>query len=248
VLDWILYGLKTQDILVFEPIVASQGLFYAFYIEGGQSLDKETYLQHLNARLASAPHCDGITREGSSSLLVWTSGWSPPWQMEEICYIECATVMPPRESSTAAFMLFSHNGHWGIHGMYQNTPENYYFIEPLPPIAPCDTPYDELVDYDLVIRGYTPGDVCPGAPPQRMQIDKRGYVCTQKDRVALRTEPGRGYDVLKYLDPGTTFLVVNGAVCADNWSWWEVRLDDGFVGWIAEGGDNVDPYFICPQP
>jgi hypothetical protein len=31
-----------------------------------------------------------------------------------------------------------------------------------------------------------------------------------------------------------------------NWFWWKVELDPGLVGWVAEGGDNIDPYYICP--
>ena len=89
---------------------------------------------------------------------------------------------------------------------------------------------------------------CPGAPPQQMVVNQRGYICTQRDVVALRTDPNRAADVLKYLNSGTDFLVANGPMCADNWSWWYVQLDSGEVGWIAEGGDEIDPYFICPQP
>jgi len=87
---------------------------------------------------------------------------------------------------------------------------------------------------------------CPGAPPQRMIVNHKGYVCTQSDRVRLRSAPLKSAATLVYLSPGTQFSVIGGPSCSDNWSWWNVRLDDGTTGWLAEGGDAVDQYFICP--
>jgi hypothetical protein len=40
--------------------------------------------------------------------------------------------------------------------------------------------------------------------------------------------------------------IVGGPTCADEWSWWEVRIESGAAGWVAEGGDEVDPYYVCP--
>lgn len=89
---------------------------------------------------------------------------------------------------------------------------------------------------------------CPGAPPQRMIVNHKGYVCTQSDRVRLRSAPLKSAATLVYLSPGTQFSVIGGPACADSWSWWNVRLSDGTTGWLSEGGDAVDPYFICPLP
>lgn len=89
---------------------------------------------------------------------------------------------------------------------------------------------------------------CPGAPPQRMTINQRGYACTRSDPVRLRTAPAKSASTLLELYPGAQFTVIGGPSCSDNWSWWNVRLDDGMTGWMAEGGDAVDPYFICPLP
>lgn len=88
---------------------------------------------------------------------------------------------------------------------------------------------------------------CPGAPPQRMTVNGRGYVCTQSDPVRLRASPSRAAGVLTELATGTQFTVIGGPSCSDNWSWWQVQFDNGMIGWVAEGGDDVDPYFICPQ-
>jgi hypothetical protein len=103
------------------------------------------------------------------------------------------------------------------------------------------------LDYFLV-EGALP-TACPGAIPQRMRIGQNGYVCTKKDPVRLRDTPNRSGNVINMLDPGTQLTVLNGPVCADAWSWWQIRTEQAFMGWVSEGaGDAEDPYYICPQP
>ena len=62
----------------------------------------------------------------------------------------------------------------------------------------------------------------------------------------MRAQPGRSGAEVTRLDPGTDITIVGGPACADGWWWWEVRTGSGAAGWVAEGGDEVDPYFICP--
>ncbi|KXK15503.1 MAG: SH3 type 3 domain-containing protein [Chloroflexi bacterium OLB14] len=88
---------------------------------------------------------------------------------------------------------------------------------------------------------------CSGAPPQRVEVGRRGFVCTQYDRLIVRTGPYASDTEITRIEPNTYFRVIDGPVCANNWSWWEIRTDDGVRGWVSEGGDNVDKYFICPQ-
>jgi hypothetical protein len=90
------------------------------------------------------------------------------------------------------------------------------------------------------------GSSCPGAPQQRMTVNQRGFVCTKSDPVLLRNKPNRSGTQIVSLDPGVAFTVIGGPSCANNWSWWQVQLDNGVTGWVSEGGDEVDPYFICP--
>jgi hypothetical protein len=94
-----------------------------------------------------------------------------------------------------------------------------------------------------------PVSSCPGAILQHMIVNQRGSVCTKKDPVRLRDAPTRSGNVLVLLDPGSQFTVIGGPVCADDWSWWQIRADEGHSGWISEGaGDVDDPYYICPLP
>lgn len=88
---------------------------------------------------------------------------------------------------------------------------------------------------------------CPGAPAQRLQVGDNAYVCTSVDTVALRDGPGKSYAIIKRLVPGADLKVIGGPSCANNWSFWEVRTDSGYTGWMSEGGDSKDPYFLCPK-
>lgn len=88
---------------------------------------------------------------------------------------------------------------------------------------------------------------CPGAPPQRVVVGEKAYVCTQSDRLIVRNDAGKSNSEIARIYPGTELLILKGPKCSDDWSWWRVRTDDGLVGWVAEGGDGIDPYFICPM-
>ncbi len=88
---------------------------------------------------------------------------------------------------------------------------------------------------------------CPGAPAQRLIVGNRAKVCPSVTSVKVRSTPGMSGSRLTSLPSNTEFDVIGGPVCAgNNWSWWQVRTDSGQVGWMAEGGDEADPYFLCP--
>jgi hypothetical protein len=106
-----------------------------------------------------------------------------------------------------------------------------------------DVPYDDV----LSICSATSSGSCPGAPPQRLNVDEMAYVCTVADSVKLREGPGKNYSVIKSLVPGADLKIIGGPTCADNWSWWKVETESGYVGWMSEGGDSVDRYFLCPR-
>lgn len=88
---------------------------------------------------------------------------------------------------------------------------------------------------------------CPGAPKQRLEVGKDARVCTQSDNVYLRSGPSRSHSVIERVSPGTVVNVIGGPECANDWSFWEVEIPDGTTGWMSEGGDAIDPYFLCPN-
>ncbi|HSF83483.1 MAG TPA: SH3 domain-containing protein [Anaerolineales bacterium] len=65
-------------------------------------------------------------------------------------------------------------------------------------------------------------------------------------RKNVRQGPGLDSQQLTGIEPGTIFMIIDGSACANNWFWWKVELNLGLAGWVAEGGDNIDLYFICP--
>lgn len=110
-----------------------------------------------------------------------------------------------------------------------------------PPVIPTNTQYIRPTMTSAPITS------CPGAPAQRLEVNEDAEVCTRKDRVFLRDSPNRSGGITDSLDPGTVVWVLDGPECANNWSWWKVRTPNGQIGWMAEGGDSKDSYFLCPN-
>ena len=110
-----------------------------------------------------------------------------------------------------------------------------------------DTTDDEAIDTPAATKSPTPRpSSCPGAPPQRVRVGGSARVCTAYDRLVVRAKPLSSSAELTRLDPGTVVDVTGGPVCAEDWSWWQIETAAGLTGWVSEGGDEVDPYFICP--
>lgn len=135
--------------------------------------------------------------------------------------------------------------------VYQHT-ENRVFIGYLPEggseeegyyLCPKDEEWEQLLKTVTPI----PPSTCPGSPPQRLYVGGSAMVCPSVDSVKVRDNPGMSGNRITSLRAGTRFEVIGGPECAgNNWSWWKVRLNDGTVGWMAEGGDQIDQYYLCP--
>lgn len=240
ILDWVNYGLANSEPYALTSLPMADQMYYTNYLEGGQGTSPARYTAELNRRLpASAPVCDGYTFE-DDFFKIWTHNWEPDWQMTEMCYIGCSPINPPYESDRHAFFFVEDGGQWKLRALWLNDWELFSFGRPYP-ITPCGRPVAEAPGGDALQQS-----ACPGAPPQRMEVGQPGQVCTRRDNVALRKGPARSAEVITRLNPGAEFRVVGGPACADDWSWWQIALPDGRQGWIAEGGDSSDPYFICP--
>lgn len=106
---------------------------------------------------------------------------------------------------------------------------------------------------------------CPGAKyPTRLRVDREARVCTQSDRLIVRTSADMNASEVLSLYPGTYVRVMEGPVCADNFWWWKIEVYSGttyglqgyaygqtwttnkaYYGWAREGWDNKDTYFLC---
>lgn len=92
----------------------------------------------------------------------------------------------------------------------------------------------------------TPVNSCPNAPSQRVRVGDQVWVCTKYDRLIVRSQPRLSGREITRLEPGTYVEIIDGPICANDFSWWKIRANSGTIGWVSEGGDDVDPYFICP--
>jgi serine/threonine-protein kinase len=94
----------------------------------------------------------------------------------------------------------------------------------------------------------TPIPQCLGAPKQRISLGDHIFVCTKEESVFLRERPDHNANYTHRLVPGAELDVIGKPVCDEvkSWWYWKVKTESGYIGWIAEGGDKIDPYFVCP--
>jgi hypothetical protein len=81
--------------------------------------------------------------------------------------------------------------------------------------------------------------------PARLEVGARARVTfTDGTPSRLRAEPGLDGAEIAQMAEGTEFSVIGGPWCADNYRWWQLELDDGAIGWSAEG--DAEDYFLEP--
>lgn len=198
---------------------------------------KSSFVAEIDRRMQTPPVCEGIKYdEKNGTLMVWYKLWKPAWSIP----YDVKNFWP----TTAAFSFKQVNGQYNLQSFYTNPPFAYFnpdFVvqQQSFKLISCDTP-------SLQNPTYVPA--CNGSPPQRLEVGGKGYVCTSKEPVRLRTDPGTESAIILRMSPNTRFSIVDGPVCTDDhWSWWKVRIDQDRIGWAAEGGDEEDIYFLCPE-
>lgn len=88
--------------------------------------------------------------------------------------------------------------------------------------------------------------VCNLAPKTRLQVNQSARVI-YGEGVRLREMPGFNGAVLDMVAAGIIVRTISLPVCRDDILWWEVKLESGQTGWIAEG--QPDLYYLEPvQP
>jgi hypothetical protein len=81
--------------------------------------------------------------------------------------------------------------------------------------------------------------------PARLEVGARARVTfTDGTPSRLRAEPGLDGTEIAQMAEGTEFSVIGGPWCADEYRWWQLELDDGMIGWSAEG--DAEDYFLEP--
>ena len=112
---------------------------------------------------------------------------------------------------------------------------------PLPsaPVAPTPsaTPAPTLPD---IVK-------CPLAMPAHLISGRFATVTTYLN---LRSSPGIQRNALQVVPPNTQVEVIGNPTCVPHgglaYIWWQVRLPDGAIGWLAEGSITGKFYFLEP--
>jgi hypothetical protein len=101
-------------------------------------------------------------------------------------------------------------------------------VGPVQPSAPTDIPLPTA----------TPA-ACEGLTP-RLGIGSEGRVMPGSNNI-VRQSADRESGYVGEMTPGTTFSVVDGPRCADDFTWWLIYAN-GLTGWTVEGAGGV--YFL----
>jgi hypothetical protein len=62
---------------------------------------------------------------------------------------------------------------------------------------------------------------------------------TSGDRLNMRSEPSLSGTIIARVDPGTRVVITDGPVAQDGFTWWEVRLPTGQIGWVVERTEGI---------
>ncbi len=89
---------------------------------------------------------------------------------------------------------------------------------------------------------------CPGAPQSRLVVGELARV-TFTNGIPLRVRAAPAGAQTAQLGEGTAVIVVGGPQCQGQYAWWQIQMDNGQLGWAAEG-DWQDYYLepIGPAP
>lgn len=108
------------------------------------------------------------------------------------------------------------------------------------PQQPVNTPLPE--------QPANPDDLanCAEALPIRLMVGETART-TPGLNSNLRAEPDIDAEDIGDIPPGGLFTVVGGPQCSnDGIAWWQVQIEDGLTGWIAQGQSGL--YYVEPIP
>ena len=246
IVEWLNDAIEKKDIAIFKTLAAND-IMYVNYIEGGQILSSQEYLADLETRLPSGAHCDAVSIYSSGStnyLMVWTSGWSPLWEMDEMCYAGCNPITPPWQSDIAAFLLERKSDGWTLSKMWLNNDQIWREVYKASFFSCTELQPENSTEAEPA-SPFT-GFSCDGAPASRLEPGDYAHVSINPPIAnRLRNSAGTGGRVIGEIQPGEAVEILSGPVCSDMLVWWEVKvLETGEIGWTAEGYD--ESYWLIP--
>ncbi|MCD4685852.1 MAG: hypothetical protein K8S97_07940, partial [Anaerolineae bacterium] len=139
------------------------------------------------------------------------------------------------------------------------TPTAYPTSTPYPTPFPTITPFPTLTPFPTItpIPSTTPGSpmgtgceyAYAGGGGLPVAIGDTAQVTQYGAAVRLRTAPALTATQLAELMPGTQMEILNGYFCSQGYRWWEIRLDNGTQGYLADsdpGGYWIEAVLAPP--
>lgn len=121
---------------------------------------------------------------------------------------------------------------------FQDFKEEYF--PNLAPIVPA--PSDQGEEPSLPTSG-----ICSGQTT-RMSLNSKGVITEDGVDLRLRRDHSLSAGIIRELPTGYRFTIINGPVCQDGFTWWQISGDYG-TGWSAEAGvdDGRWQWWMAPR-
>jgi hypothetical protein len=87
---------------------------------------------------------------------------------------------------------------------------------------------------------------CSLSPAQQIQPNTSAIARTSGDTVNIWEKTSKASSPMYSLSRGDRVDIIGGPICAEHYRWWQVQAVSGLQGWVREGSDQKDTYFICP--
>lgn len=114
--------------------------------------------------------------------------------------------------------------------VYNRTTDTLLATWQIPSVAPANATRFEFIDLKRYVTG---GEVeCTGALPTRLKVGDVAIVVADPN-LRARSEAQTG-EILELLYKDYQLPIVGGSVCRDGIRWWQVRLRDERLAWVAE--------------
>ena len=113
------------------------------------------------------------------------------------------------------------------------------WIQLAPPIFPTA----------VIVTNTTAAGIDPDAVPTNESIIGTNSIITvdsvavinttSGDRLNMRDSAGLNSNIIARVDSGSRVVVTSGPVAQDGFTWWQIRLSTGQVGWVVERAEGV---------
>ena len=127
--------------------------------------------------------------------------------------------------------------HFDLAGEYTTNPDALIKQWSIESVAPQNARRYELLDLG------TAETVACGGLPSRIQVGDSAVVISEPDAVRARSVPGDG-EIIELMYQDYSLVVLDGPQCVNDLLWWQVRLRDDQIGWVAES--TPEEYLIEP--